>query len=114
AYEVVLGIGHLAWRTPSDKVVARHVLVAQANVRFDADRGVISVAAAADGARPALEHDMLAPDERPPREVLDAIADDLATVGDDVLSDPVVASAVRRWAHGVSARASFEESLRPR
>src|SRR5205807_2454214 len=43
AYEVVLGLGHLSWRTPSGHVVARHVVVAQANVRFDADRGVISV-----------------------------------------------------------------------
>ena len=28
AYEVVLGIGHLSWRTPSGKDVARHVVVA--------------------------------------------------------------------------------------
>src|SRR5262249_48869069 len=99
AYEVVMGIGLLAWRTPSGNAVRRHLIVAQTDVRFDADRGVISVTAAADGARPALEQDMLQPGERPPRPVLEEITADLAAVGDDVFADPVVSSAVRRWAH---------------
>jgi very-short-patch-repair endonuclease len=113
AYEVVMGIGQLAWRTPAGQTVRRHLVVAQTDVRFDADRGVISVTAAADGARPALEQDMLEPGERPPASVLDEIDADLATAGDDVFADPAVASAVRRWAHGASARGRFDESLQP-
>ncbi|TMC13222.1 MAG: hypothetical protein E6J41_01150 [Chloroflexi bacterium] len=113
AYEVVMGIGLLAWRTPSGNAVRRHLIVAQTDVRFDADRGVISVTAAADGARPALEQDMLEPGERPPRSVLDEITADLAAVGDDVFADPAVASAARRWAHGASASGAFDDSLRP-
>jgi hypothetical protein len=113
AYEVVLGIGQLAWRAPSTGTISRHVLVAQAEVRFDADRGVITVAAAADGAEPALEQDMLGPDERPPRHVLDEIGRDLSAVGDDLFADPTIVSAVRRWAHGMSARARFDESMEP-
>jgi hypothetical protein len=113
AYEVVMGIGLLAWRTPSGNAVRRHLIVAQTDVRFDADRGVISVTGAADGARPALEQEMLEPGERPPRSVLDEIAADLAAVGDDVFADPAVASAARRWAHGASAHGSFADSLRP-
>jgi len=70
AYEVVMGIGHLAWRKPSGEVVRRHVVITQTDVRFDADRGTISVTAAADGARPALEQEMLEPGERPPPPVL--------------------------------------------
>src|SRR5215472_1302058 len=113
AYEVVMGIGLVAWRTPSGNVVRRHLVVAQTDVRFDADRGVISVTAAADGARPALEQDMLEPGERPPRTVLDEIVADLAAVGDDVFADPAVASATRRWAHGASAHGVYDDSLRP-
>ncbi|HXM58860.1 MAG TPA: AAA domain-containing protein [Candidatus Dormibacteraeota bacterium] len=113
AYEVVMGIGLLAWRTPSGETVRRHLVVAQTDVRFDADRGVISVTAAADGARPALEQDMLQPGERPPRAVLDEIVADLAGVGDDVFADPAVASAARRWAHGASARGRFDDTLQP-
>ncbi|HYW25308.1 MAG TPA: AAA domain-containing protein [Terriglobales bacterium] len=113
AYEVVMGIGLVAWRTPSGNTVRRHLIVAQTDVRFDADRGVISVTAAADGARPALDQDMLEPGERPPRSVLDEITADLAAVGDDVFADPAVASAARRWAHGASADGSFDEGLRP-
>jgi REase_MTES_1575/AAA domain len=113
AYEVVLGLGQLAWRVPHGDTISRHVVVAQADVRFDADRGLITVAAPADGARPALEHDMLEPDERPPRDVLDAIAADLAGVGDDVFADPTVVAAIRRWAHGLSAGARFEDGPEP-
>jgi very-short-patch-repair endonuclease len=113
AYEVVMGIGLLAWRTPSGNAVRRHLIVAQTDVRFDADRGVISVTAAADGARPALEQDMLEPGERPPPSVLDDIAADLSAVGDDVFADPAVASAARRWAHGASASGVFDDGLRP-
>ena len=113
AYEVVMGIGHLAWRLPTGEAVRRHLVVAQADVRFDADRGVITVTAAADGARPTLEQDMLEPDERPPRRVLDEIAEDLSTVGDDVFADATVISAVRRWANGSTAQGRFEEGLRP-
>lgn len=113
AYEVVMGMGLLAWRTPSGNVVRRHLIVAQTDVRFDADRGVISVTAAADGARPGLEQDMLEPGERPPRSVLDEISADLANVGDDVFADPAVASAARRWAHGASAHGTFDDGLRP-
>jgi hypothetical protein len=114
AYEVVLGLGQLAWRTPSGAIVSRHVVVAQAEVRFDADRGVITVAAPADGARPALEQDMLEPGERPPRDLLEEIGADLDGVGDDLFADPTVVSAVRRWTHGLSALATFEEDLEPR
>src|SRR5215467_4084754 len=113
AYEVVMGIGLLAWRTPSGNAVRRHLVVAQTDIRFDADRGVISVTAAADGARPALEQDMLEPGERPPRPVLDEITTELAAVGDDVFADAAVAGAARRWAHGASARGVFDESLKP-
>src|SRR5215472_138538 len=113
AYEVVMGIGLLAWRTPSGDAVRRHLIVAQTDVRFDADRGIISVTAAADGARPALEQDMLEPGERPPRSVLDEITAELAAVGDDVFADAAVAGAARRWAHGASARGVFDESLKP-
>src|SRR4029077_13946854 len=50
AYDVVMGIRHLAWRTPAGRSIRRHLVVAQTDVRFDADRGVISVTAAVDGA----------------------------------------------------------------
>ncbi|HEY7199142.1 MAG TPA: AAA domain-containing protein [Candidatus Dormibacteraeota bacterium] len=113
AYEVVMGIGLLAWRAPSGETVRRHLVVAQTDVRFDADRGVISVTAAADGARPTLEQDMLQPGERPPRSVLDEITAELAGAGDDVFADPAVAGAVRRWAHGASARGRFDDTLQP-
>src|SRR5262245_15782186 len=113
AYEVIMGIGHLAWRKPSGELVRRHLVIAQTDVRFDADRGTISVTAAADGARPALEQDMLEPGERPPPPVLDEIDADLAAVGDDVFADPAVASSVRRWVHAASARGRFDEILQP-
>lgn len=43
AYEVVLGLGYLTWRTPSVQTVKRHLLVAQTSIQFDAIKGKITV-----------------------------------------------------------------------
>jgi AAA domain len=111
AHEVVMGLGHLSWRTPSGVAVRRHLVVAQSDVRFDARAGVISVVAAVDGARPALEQDMLEPDERPAADQLDPIASMLSEVGDDIFSDEALRHALQEWAQAASSRGHYEDGL---
>lgn len=65
AYEVVLGLGYLVWKTPSGHDVKRHIIAAQTSLTFDAPRGVITFGPAGEGAKPTLEQDMLEPQERP-------------------------------------------------
>ena len=54
AYELIVGLGLLAWETPKGKRIRRHVFAAQAEIQFDARRGVISVHCPPppDGAKP--------------------------------------------------------------
>jgi transcription elongation GreA/GreB family factor/very-short-patch-repair endonuclease len=111
AYEVVMGLGHLSWRTPSGVTVRRHLVVAQSDVRFDAHAGVISVVAAVDGARPALEQDMLEPDERPAADELERIVSMLAEVGDDLFVDEGLQDSLRAWAQAASSRGRYEYEL---
>ncbi|MBO0682407.1 MAG: AAA family ATPase, partial [Candidatus Dormibacteraeota bacterium] len=113
AYEVVMGLGHLSWRTPSGAAVRRHLVVAQTDVRFDADAGVITVVAAVDGARPELEQDMLEPNERPGADEVERIGTALSEVGDDIFGDPEVRRILRAWVHGASSRGRFENELAP-
>jgi hypothetical protein len=65
AFDVVLGLGLLQWTTPSNHEIRRHLVTAQASVTFDAERGVLSVGPAGEGANLRLEQDMLDPQYRP-------------------------------------------------
>lgn len=113
AYEVVMALGLFTWETPSGQRVRRHLIVNQTDVRFDAVRGVMTVCAAADGARPTLEEDMLEPEHRPSRTQVDRIASMLADVGDDIFVDASLGDALQAWAHSVSAHATCGSQLEP-
>ncbi len=113
AYEVVVGIGLLAWRTPSGAMIDRHLVVAQTDVRFDAERGVITVTADVEGARPTLEQDMIEPQDRPSPEELGRMAQLLEDVGDDIFADPAIPQCLRAWVAAVSPDGVYEDELGP-
>jgi len=82
-FEFVLGLGCLTWKTSSGHVVRRHLVTAQATVEFDPVDGVFTLRPGADGAKLALEIDMLEPSEQPTIAQLDVIRSDLAKGEDD-------------------------------
>ena len=67
AYEVVIALGQLRWAPKAGVSVNRHLVAVQTSIEFDAQRGVITVGPAAEGAKPRLEEDMLELDSAPPR-----------------------------------------------
>ena len=85
AYEVVVGVGLLDWQPPSGKPVRRHLVTAQASLDFDAARGVIAVVPGAEGARLALEQDMLEPSERPQLDAQKAVEELIQEMQNDLL-----------------------------
>jgi very-short-patch-repair endonuclease len=113
AYEVVLGLGFLAWRTQSGHEVRRHVITAQTALSFDATRGVIALGPAGEGAKPILEQDMLEPQERPDPDHQNAIEGQVAEVGDALWDRVQVQAALQGWVHAVSPRGLFENTLVP-
>jgi very-short-patch-repair endonuclease len=110
AYEVVLALGYLTWRTPSGQEVKRHIITAHTNITFDATRGVITVGPAGEGAKPTLEQDMLEPQERPDTVEQNAIEQQVAEIGEAVWDGIQVRVALQGWVHAVSPRGNFDET----
>lgn len=67
-YELVLTIGFLQRRDPTGTDVACHVLLAPAEITFDAARGMLAVAPAAWSSGFRVELDMLELQDRPETE----------------------------------------------
>ncbi|EYB67853.1 hypothetical protein DEIPH_ctg032orf0104 [Deinococcus phoenicis] len=112
-YELRLGFGYLAWRTPDGVEVRRHLLTAQANLTFDALNGVLSVTAGGDGARTTLEQDMLEPHQRPLTQVTEEIQRVLAEDGEDLWSENVVPKVLQQWVNAVEGRGVYVPELTP-
>lgn len=111
AYEVILGLGYLTWRTQSGHEVKRHIIAAQTSLAFDAARGIITLGPAGEGAKPSLEQDMLEPQERPHPEAQNAIEGQVAEIGDALWDGIQVQVALESWVHAVSANGQFDGTL---
>ncbi len=64
-YELVLGIGLLTWKTPSEQRIRRHLIVADAMLEFEAKLGKFIVRVHPEGSRLRPELDMLDANEKP-------------------------------------------------
>ncbi len=102
--ELVLGLGHLRWISPSDQDVNRHLISAQVNLEFDAARGEITVEPAADGARPRLEQDMLEPAERIETDLQKVLERDIASLDEDLWHNEPLLASLRSYAHSLGER----------
>lgn len=110
-YEVILGIGLLTWQMPDGHSVKRHLIAAQTSIEFEAARGVIRVSPAGEGARPVLEQDMIDPQHRPDANLLTALENEVADIGDDIWDITKLQSILAGWANGVSSRGVFDQTL---
>jgi len=112
-YEVVVGIGLLTWKPPHGPEVRRHVVAAQSTIEFDPETGVITVGAAADGARLSLEQEMLEPQDRPLPDVQNHIQSQLADMGDDVWTCPGLVPALNVYFQQISSEDVLQVVLEP-
>ncbi|NDD29139.1 MAG: hypothetical protein EB084_12815 [Proteobacteria bacterium] len=103
-FEVILGAGFLAWKTPNGSTAKRHVLTARCDVSFDTEQGLITVTPAAEGMKLSLEQDMLDTAEAPPLEVARDVEELLAEVGDDLFESDELQAALQLWADSIGAR----------
>ena len=110
-YEVVLALGLLTWRTGEEREIKRHIVTAQANLEFDAKRGVLTVSVGAEGAKLRLEQDMLDPQDQPDPAHQNAFSQELAEAGDDVWQGGRVKAVVQGWITALRATARFEDTL---
>ncbi len=113
AYEVVLGLGCLVWRTPAGHEVKRHVVTVQTNLSFDAPRGVLTISPAGEGAKPTLEQDMLEPQDRPSPEEQLAAERELEAIGDAIWDHVRINTVLKTWTHAASPRGQYDDTLSP-
>lgn len=113
SFELRLGLGLLSWQTPTGERIYRHILAGQANINFDANRGVISVSAAAEGIKLALEHDMLDPSQLPTPEQHQAVEGGVQANAETPWDQNLIEPLLRRWVHAMNERGRYDNSLQP-
>jgi len=114
-YEVVLGIGLLAWQSPHSKGIKRHIVTVQSHIEFDRVRGIITVGPAQtlDGQqRIVLEHEMLVDtSDKPNASMLNAINDDVKVL-DETPWDPVgLEKVLRGFVNALPIPGDFDPTL---
>jgi very-short-patch-repair endonuclease len=113
AYELLLGLGLLVWITKSGQRVRRHILVSQANILFDANKGIIRVGPSADGSKLILEVDMLEPSERPVPDLERDFEKILGEVSEMPWDRTLVEPIIRGFVNAIDERGLYEGSLEP-
>lgn len=111
AFELVLGLGLLSWKTPSGQQVRRHLVVAQTSVELDGKRGTLIVSPSADGAKPVLEQDMLEASERPNPDEQTAAENQLTTLGDAIWNNPALKEILQSWINSLSSSGIYEDEF---
>src|SRR5580704_17222921 len=99
--ELVLGLGLLAWRSPTrgkSAPILRHIVTARVDIHFDAATGIIRLDGSADGSQLKIEDDMLDAELRPERGHYDTVGEQLSGIGDDVWDRPSMFTALKSWA----------------
>ena len=112
AYELLIGLGLLAWRTPSGQDIQRHLLVAQAMIEFEGTTGTLYVKPAAEGAKLKLEQDMLEASERPPSDEITGIEVIIKEIEENIWNIKVE-DILKKWAYSVSDTGSYSYELAP-
>lgn len=112
-FELLLAVGCLAWTTPTDQKVFRHVLTARANLEFDAVRGVIAIKAPIENNGFIMEQDMLEMSERPQGQQRNILEEAVDSLNSDFWNSKKTTDLLELFAHSISARGEFINDMVP-
>ncbi len=109
-YELVLGLGLLTWQTPTGQRAQRHLVVADAILKFEARLGKFTVCPHTEGAKLRSELDMLDIVEQPARaeETAKTL---LATAEDDPWEKGCVEDALQALVHSINSQGDYDDSI---
>ena len=110
AFEIVLGLGLLSWKTPSGQRVRRHLVVAQTSLDLDGRYGTLTVTSGAEGPKLAIEQGMLEENEKSPAFTADN-PEELKNLGDVIWNNSDLNSLLQTRIHSVSAKGSYTDDL---
>lgn len=109
-YELVLGLGLLTWQTPTGQRVRRHLVVADAELEFEARLGKFTVRPHADGAKLRPELDMLDIEEQPARAE-ETAKEALAAAEDDPCEKDCVEGVLQTLVHSINSQGDYNDSM---
>ena len=109
-YELILGFGLVTWQTPSNQLVRRHLVVANALLEFEAKLGKFVVRPNPDGANLRPELDMLDIDEQPARAA-ETAKETLQIAADDPWAKDVIEDVLKALVHSISPDGEYHEGV---
>lgn len=110
-FELVLGVGCLAWDPSDHDAVRRHVLAAPAAIEFDDITGTLTVLAGAGLDPLTLELDMLDPALIPASSAYQDLAARARSTDAHPLDRSVIGPLLRGIVHSLDAAARYDDSL---
>jgi len=109
-YELVLGVGFLSWITKNNQKIRRHLIVADAQLEFEANLGKFTVRPKSDGSKLRVELDMIELEDQP--SGAEQIATEgLASAADDPWDRAHLEPVLKSLVHSINANGSFFESI---
>ena len=109
-YELVLGLGHLTWKTPTNQQIRRHLIVANALLEFEARLGKFTVHPMSDGASVRPELDMLDIEERP-THAEETANSSLENANDDPWEKGCIEGVLQALVHSINSRGEYDNTL---
>lgn len=109
-YELVLGIGLLAWAPTDHEPVRRHLLTTPAEITFDEATGDLTVLARPDLDALTVELDMLDPDRRPAAQHWNEVVERARNHQAHPLDRQETGDLLRRLVHALDPDAAYDES----
>jgi len=109
-YELVLGLGFLTWQTPTGHRVRRHLIVANALLKFEARLGKFTVQTNPDGASLRPELDMLDIEEQPARAE-EIAKSSLTNAEDDPWEKDCIEGVLSSLVHSINSLGEYDNTL---
>lgn len=113
AYEVVLCLGLLDYKTKEGASIYRHILTAQIELIFEPVRGTISVKSNAEGVNLQFETEMLGVNDQPEVEIQRKLEDIAMDIGSDIWHKSKIHPLILSWVNSFNSKAVYNESLDP-
>jgi very-short-patch-repair endonuclease len=112
-WEIVVGVGALAWHPPKHEPVVRHILTRPVQIDFDDDSGRITVSLA-EPAGLTVELEMLSHDRWPNPALYQQLRSDAEKFDSHPLDRDAAGKLARRLTHAIDSEGRYDDEDHPR